>query len=495
MDKIYKKLSQFFEKLSSKPIVGGLELADSMLRFVFLKNGQVLTFSSRLPSGVMKDGKIANEGQFLEVLKQLRAAIAPEKNGRYIQVVVSLPTAIVYTQSFDVPNLGEEKVKEAAILNLQALSPINAEKAYLSWQTINVLADRYELLGAVVEKEVIDRLRILLETAGFNPITIEFPALALGRLVSEVAKKNEPVLVMWISPEGLNFFILRGESLYFDYFRSWRSIQESGRDIPRSVFESIVTDEVKRVINFTTTRFHENLREVFIVAPGFEDELKTLIETNFGLVVLQFKTATYSTLAPSWYVALGSAIRGNQDRSRDKFIALGTESSASLFYEEQVMNFVRLWRNIFIGALGSLFIILFISATYLVQQSKVLSQRVLEIRGEAPEPDFANLKKAVQEFNTLVEAVGRIRGDDRGSYQFLVELQKITRDNGVTIDGLNFTAPDRPINLLAHAADYQAVQKIWGVFKSKFCKVELPLNIKQNEDNSVNFTIIFQVKC
>lgn len=495
MDKILKKLHQFFEKLSSKPIVGGLEVADSMLRLVIFKNGQVLNFSVSLPAGVIEDGKIKNENQFLETLKQLRTGIVSEKNSRFVQVVVSLPTAIVYTQSFDVPNLGEDKVKEAALLNLQALSPIAAENAYLSWQIINVLSDRYELLGAVVEKNIVDRLRVLLETAGFKPITFEFPALALGRLVSGLVKRTEPILVLWLSTEGLNFFILREESLYLDYYRSWRSIQEGGQGILKSLFESIVTEEIQRVVNFTVARFHKNLKEAFVVAPGFEEELRTLLEKKFSLVVTQFKDTAYPTIGPGWYPALGSAIRGDWDRSKDKFIALGTESSVGLFEEERILSFVRLWRNIFIGGLGALFVVFSISAIYLVQQSKILVQRASEIRSGAPEPDFQNLKAAALEFNALVESVGRVRGDGAANYQFLAELQKITRDNGVTIDGLDFTALDRPVNLNAHAPDDPTIKKFLKVLDSKFCNVKIPLNIKANEDNSLSFTIALQAKC
>ncbi len=106
MNKYLQKVKSFFEKLSSKPEIGGLQITDSALQYVFLKKDSVSqprAFSIKLPPGVVSGGKILDQEKFAGFLRQLREQIEPTKPNQRVRAVVSLPSAITYTQNCILP--------------------------------------------------------------------------------------------------------------------------------------------------------------------------------------------------------------------------------------------------------------------------------------------------------------------------------------------------------------------------------------------------------
>jgi len=498
MEKFFEILKYFFERLSSKPIIGGLEVSDSALRFVAIKNNKVVSTSAvKIPPGVLKEGRVESPDQFSQILKNLHENIMPGKPNQVIQIVVSLPSNLVYTQSFIVPNIGKEQLEETATLNLETISPTSLDKTYANWQLIKETVDRYELLGAFSEKAVIDQYKNLLEIAKFNPAVFEFPALALGRLIKRInGAENQPVLVLWISGDGLNLFSFMEGSLYFDYFRSWQSIRGEAREILKSVFESAVTEELQRFVNFTQSRFKEGFKDIYIIAPGLEAEIKNLLESRLGLSGTPFVLSSF-TLSPIWYAALGSAIRGTWERNEDIFINLNPESSAKLILEERVLSFIHLWRNIFAGVLVAMLLILGTSAAYLVNLSKSASGRLASLTTDSREKELDLLLEQVRGFNVLVTGVKNARNQNNFSYQFFTDIRGLATKNQVTLNTIEIVSIDEPINIVAHAADSETVIKFKNalVADQKFFDIDLPLSkLTLLEDNSVSFNLSFRLR-
>src|ERR1051325_7038755 len=150
--KFKDKLNYFLERLSSKPIIGGMQITDSGLQYLRIVQGEPQQYYVKLPPGIIRNGRVDNYDELLKFLKELHGTISPKKPSELIKVILSLPSEVVYTQGFTVPNVGEEKLKEAALLNLQVLSPMPPGLAYMSYQVIGESEERYELLGAFAEK-------------------------------------------------------------------------------------------------------------------------------------------------------------------------------------------------------------------------------------------------------------------------------------------------------------------------------------------------------
>jgi hypothetical protein len=487
------------DKLSSKPKIGGLLISDASLQYVFLDgvSGEAPKyFSVRLPPGVLREGKIEAPDQFAIYLRELHRMIT-KGGAEVVKVVVSLPPAVIYTQSFNVPKINEEKLEEAARLNLQIISPIDAERAFTSSQVIGGTEDRYDLLGAFVEKEIVEKLKNLLTAQDFEPLIFEFPSLALARAISSSLKlPPSPVLVLQVSSDGLDLSIIRGNSIYFEYFYSWRSVQGEAREITRAAFESVVTQEVKRVIDFSLSRFKENLSQALVVAPGFENEIAALLGKNFNLQAFPLVFKSY-LLAPNWYAALGSAIRGKNYSGTDKEINLSGFSLKEVFREERTFSFISLWRNIVIGAAVIMLVIFGSSATILVRQSKTVAVRLNSFVAHISESELADLKAKVSEFNKLVASVEQTRESSRSWHRILSRLKALADENNVIMDGFGVSQAADELNLSGRAPSTSQVLKFKNVLvkESGFSNVNLPLaGIATLDDNSVNFSVSFSVE-
>ena len=336
--------------------------------------------------------------------------ILPNEPDKELRITVVLPAALVYTQSFNIPNVGADKMKETAELNLQMISPIPPANANMSAQIIGETPDRYDLLGAFVDKNDAGRFRDILVQGGFSPVAFEFPALALTRVISQSVKLNQDsTLVAHVSSDGLSIIILRDGKLYFNYFRSWQSIQGEARTISRSVFDAEVIDEVRKVINFSVSRFHETPGGAFVVAPGFESEIVGLLEKNFSLRAVPL---VLNDISPVFYVALGAALRGKTEFGEDeiKVVNLGGDDLVKNIHNDQILNFLSIWRGITVGVFSVMLVAFIFAASFLVSRSKDITNQLSEFTYSGRQQELADLTAKVSEFNTLVSTINNVRG-------------------------------------------------------------------------------------
>lgn len=495
--KILEWFERLLEKLSSRPPVGGVYVSSLGVQYISFEKEKPQTYFFRFPPGVMKNGRVQNTEEFINILRQIRETVNPRKKTQTLQVIVTLPTEVIFTQSFEVPNVGEEKLEEAANLNLQMISPIPQDSAYMSWQLVKEGDDRFELFGAFAEKNIIEEFRKVFEGASFHPIAFEFPALSLSRVITEsVNLKGKSVLVLQISGDGINLSILRHDTLQFDYFRSWQSIQGEGKQISREALEQVIVDEVQKVINFTLSRFKEMLEQVIVVAPGFEGDIQRILKGRFGnLGIIPFILPSQE-VTPSWYIAYGSALRGKSDFNRDQHINLNYGMSADLFFEEYVLGFTKLWRNI-LGIIFFFFFILFlISSSFLSKQLKNLNAELNVSKIQINDVEFNNIRAKALEFNTLVDAIRREPRYGAFFSSFIDYFKKLTDENKITIDRIELSSPAGVIQVSARAPDTGTVV----VFKNallknaRFRDVDLPLfGIRELPDNTASFSLTFFV--
>lgn len=492
----FKRIGSILESLTSKPRLGGFQITDSSLRYLnFQENGTPRTFMVKLPPGVVVDGKVQDEEKFLYHLKQLHGLILPEEPEEQIKTVVCLPSVVTYTQNYDVPNVGREWLEETAKLNLETISPVPAEEAYMSWQLVKETEDKFEILGAFAESKVVDKFRDLLRQAGFSPMIFEFPSLSLSwTMNNEFGPRPESFLILNVSGDGIDLFLLRNGSIYFDYFRSWRSIQGKKREISREDFDNVLVEEIRKVANFTSSRFSEGLKYIFVLAPGMEKEIESLIERNFQVQAAPLQIGV-KPLDSSWYTVMGSAVRGNWNRAGDRYISLGTYKVRELFFREQAMDFVRLWQNTLAGIIAVFLIIMFGSYILLNTQPKTLEERlkIFDVSFEAEE--IAGLTESVEEFNFLTGGVARIKEGSGRITGILDSVKDLTDENGIGIDIISLSKADGPIHMTAKAPSYERVIEFKNVLVKdpRFTSVDVPFSkIFTSEENFVVFDISFR---
>lgn len=488
-----RKLRYVLERLSSRPRVAGMHVSDSSIYFATsVPDERAQSF--RLPPGVVREGRVLDRARFAELLEQFRALVGAADDARPIPVVVTLPAGLVYTQSFTVPNTGVAAIAETAELNLRMLSPLSDEQAYHGWHLIRELPDHLELLGAVADKAAVDEIRTALNAAGFYPIAIEFPGLSIARLLRTVYRNSmNPTIVVQLSSDGINLCIIWNGSLYFDYFRSWHSIQGEEREISRKRLDEVVIEEVRKVVNFCLSRFEEAPREAFLVAPGFEAELTAVLTEQLSLRATPVEVPTRS-FAPPWYPAFGASLRGEIDRSRDHEISLAPVSSSDLFFDEQLIDFIRLWRGIAVAVLA-LFLVFFASASSLLAtQTRSLEGQLALFNNRSQATQLAGLRGVAERFNSLVRTIGTVRTQVNPVPYATDVVTNVTDANNVSLLSFQFSGFGASASLTGRAPNYDAVIAFKQAMESApgVREVTLPLSqLVPADDGSVQFQLSF----
>src|SRR3989344_5452077 len=173
MGTVFKKYIQPLIKwVSVHSESGGFHISDSSLLYV-TTGITPRALSLKVPPGVLRDGKIILRDEFITLLERFHEMIIPASaTKKDISVVISLPSSLIYTQSFTIPNIGDARLDESALLNLKMISPIPTEAAYMHWQVIKSTQERHDILGAFADRQNIDDIRGALAQTHFVPIAL-----------------------------------------------------------------------------------------------------------------------------------------------------------------------------------------------------------------------------------------------------------------------------------------------------------------------------------
>jgi hypothetical protein len=354
------KLPELKEKirglLTTKSHVGGLEISHASLKYLAIKGSRSIQQASlKLPPGIIEGGKPANTEQLVAALKSLHGQIAQPSVP--VSIVLIIPSSLVYVQAFSVPMMAPAEQEEAIDLNLQMISPGKIEESYYDWQEIkkNDAAGHIDLLGAFTNSAIVDSYISALTAANFNVVSVEFPGLSLSRLVKERWQNpsgEQHQLLIYLNSEGLLVSILKESNLYFAHFTPWADIVATTqeREISFSDIEVFVNQEIQRVLTFYLGRTGHSLTSALLIAPMFNFEIVQIAEKKFSLSMKNLTISELPDLSPSWFPALGAALRGLITRSKDTFLSLSQISAKTEYYQERSLTLIALCRNIVVGA-------------------------------------------------------------------------------------------------------------------------------------------------
>jgi hypothetical protein len=497
-----KKLASFWRLISPFKPVGGLSINDSSIKYVRIdENNRLIKASLRLPPGIIKDGKIKNRASVKQAFETLKSYIAPPRGDKRTNVVVSLQNNLIYSRVFNVPDLEEKAFKEAALLNLQMISPIDLKQAYYNYQPVGIALNgvrQLELLGAFIPKAIADEWTDILREVGFSPIAIEFQSLSFVRLM-DYLKAIDPkstYITLNIAADGLDFSIVKNNNLYFDYFYSWKSVQAGNRQISFEDFKQTIFTEIERVFNFAVARFNAPVSQVYIMSEGLTAEIIGAIKQKFPHVdARDFSLESSAGLPIDWAAAIGAAVRGATPRSKDNFISLNAVTVKEEYIQEQTLNLVAVWRSSCLVVLAFLVALYSVNDIFLnrVKENLIISQAIDLPLDENQE--YNTLKVQADNFNSLVRLVADAKRQETVISPFLKKIKELagtdanlTRIATQPVDGsvvINASSPSLDMSK-------RFVDKLKAM--PQLQNVEQPLaHLIIDPDRSVSFIITFKV--
>lgn len=495
---IFKKLLKFF-KIES--ITGGLEISDSWIRYVYLKDNEWNLIGFLIPQGVVVNGQIKNYELFVKILYELRKKIFNGHDSKKIlNVVVSLNSIDIYSQIFTLPIIEGANLEKAIKLNIKMLSPQEESKTYSSWQIINrdQKLMRLEILSAFINKDIINDFKKAFYEAKFMPRSIESYSFSLVRFFSKKVKNfdlNKNYLIVNIDDSGIKSLIVRNGSLYFNYFSPWTEITKNEKQILWDNFEVGLIRHIHQVFNFYNSRWADQIDGLFLLSSVFNKEIKNIINQNFPFPVLEIDLDFTGKIPLEWYVAIGAYLRSEIRTKDDNELNLLGSDASELFIKNQVIQFIKFWRVVLSSAVSLIILVFFISNIFLnnIINSLKLESANINLDKQASEVKIFNQK--ISQFNNIVDLIKKVNSNYLFKYNIIKKINEKINNNSINLKNLSFDNQNLLIKILATSENEENISKFKKDLEgdSFFRNINLPFSEIKAHENGKVFSISFSI--
>lgn len=503
-----KKTKINFGKLLSflrvRTTVGGLEITDQALRLAYQEKEKTWRFAAvALGPGVMERGTVKDAAALGHAFQELRAKVPSlRRRGKKMNVVVSLGSASVYTQSFTLPIVGGAELKKAIDLNIRMSAPDDLAKSYFGSRVLtrDDAALRFEIGTAFIDRTIVDGLVPVLFGAGFVATDIESRALSLARTVRERTVLPDAAgsyLLLDIDDTGIDFLVLRKGELYFEYATRWADIADPKGQVTMDRFNETVVANFRQVSNFYHQRWQNPLGGVIVVAAAFGEAASAAIApaaSGAKIPVIPPSFAAGQEIESEWFAAYGAALR---DGLGDE-ISLSGDVASDAYHKEQVLSFLEFWRVLVPVTLGILVATLAVANNFLggvaVQASE--NSAAGQVGGQSQLlTEISSLEASSTAFNHDVQVALAAQSAMDKSHTLFDTLEAAAKSSSVTLSRVSFEGTASPVSLsgVASTADDIVQFKDLLAQNSEFTGVNLPLSDIQPSGSMYSFTMTFSI--
>ncbi|HEY4526087.1 MAG TPA: hypothetical protein VJL32_03260 [Candidatus Paceibacterota bacterium] len=474
---------KIFSLLHVSPVIGGLEISDTTLRYACWDGIRWYLTVLRLPPGLMLGGKIQDPTQFRQALGQLKNQIsAIQGHHKKVGVAVSLSSVSVYSQIFTLPVIKEENLEKAIQLNIQMASPKKDSENYSGWQLVGEDQNsvHLEILSAFIEKGLVDDMIQTLKDTGFEAHSVESRAASLARAMRELGvgfDLGKSYLALNVDGSGMEFVVIRRGNIYFEYFLPWHDVYSGEKQISQEAFTSEVIRSVHQVLNFYSTHWTEPLNGFYIAATGLEETLINIIQSNFSIRVLNLELNFPQRISPAWFVVIGSGLRGMVSPRDDKEISLLGVSAQEDFRRGLLLRFMEFWRVLVPISLGILLLSFIGGDAFLRQTFKSLEEKNAYLQvGARQSKDIAELQKRVVEFNDSVDMVGAVLKNMEPRFEALKTVRLAMDETKIDLVHMNFPGYNTKVDISGEAPSESNITAFAGKLREdpRFSEVKLP---------------------
>lgn len=218
----------------------GLDIGSHKIKMVKLaKNGNQyrlisLGNATSTQKGILSDAE-ADLTALATIIKKLHA----ESKINTKNVVSALPQDQVFSQVITLPKLSEGELNSALKWEAEQYVPIPLAEVTLSHQILGTVnengKEKIEVLLAAAPNRLIDRMVMILKTAGFNPISLETEIMAIAR--SLVPSSPETTMVIDLGAKATDIAVMEKGQVIFV-----RSLATAGEALTRAVASGLGLD-------------------------------------------------------------------------------------------------------------------------------------------------------------------------------------------------------------------------------------------------------------
>ena len=506
MPNIFEKV---IDKLTPAEVFPALQITDKKIRYALFSSYDfsIKKFSEiELPANTIIKGEVKNEANLIAALNSLRNSLnSKNKKDFKIQCLVSLPSSVFFLRTLEIPDISNVSYEEAVKLNLSQISPIEVKDAYFDFQNLGVSQKtrQREFLIGIASKNKLNAYLEAFQRSNFQPLAIEPESLSILRdfqYFSRTVEKNAANLIIYFSADGLMLLITKEGKLLFDYYLYWSDIEEAqDGKITLSDLESLLTREIRRVLEFYYLKNGENIAYFSFFSPFLKNELAQFISTKLNLkeIKIIFPEFNYIDLQneinDDYAGLIGIGIRSTLiSRSIDDYLSVTSQDTTEIYKNLQLNSFISLWGKIVVFTFLGLTCIL--GGVYGVTRynKNQVEQSLSNISNASQVAQFQTLQNNAKEFNLLLEQLEKISLQVSNNSKYLAPIIGNASSNGIIIKRLNFASGNKNIIIQASASsqgaalNYKSQLEDSGVFE----KVDLPLSSFSQNPQGVDFNLI-----
>ena len=186
-------------------------------------------------------------------------------------------------------------------------------------------------------------------------------------------------------------------------------------------------------------------------------------------------------ISSEWLVAFGCGLRGLHADTKDKEINLSGDGAMDAFHDEQMIDFLVLWRVIIPVVLGCLVVIFILADNFLGMTRSSIESSAGFTQQENGSAAIAAFTASSTAFNQSVALVADAEGQANHDYLMVADINAIALANDITISNISFQSASTPILVAGSAPSETQIAAFRDAIQSDphFGTVDLPpLNIQ-----------------
>ncbi|MFA5392135.1 MAG: pilus assembly protein PilM [Candidatus Paceibacterota bacterium] len=481
--------------------IGAISIEERMVRvFCFNKAINKITKVGKyaLPSGIIEEGILKKPQELQSFFLSLKQKIWPkEKN---VWIVLSLPSINFYTNILSLPDLEEERFKEAVIFNTQMVAPLPLEEVYFDWEDWgeSVKDNEREVFIALGIKKQINPYMDILENSGFKIVAIELWVLSLVRFLQYFSEKQQPVLSISLRTEGIEFVLSEDSKLIFFDFDSWPEI--FGANIPKQITIEMLKkhfdSEIPMLLNFYSLKRKKPIQKFVFISSDNQMAaiLSKWISETYKLAPLNISFPSYMRWVTSeWFSIIGTALRGLIPRYKDTIVSLSPVGTEESYEQNHLVRVISLWTKVALVVMMSLTLTFgLLNTTFFATIQNRYKQALAKPIDAITTNKEVELVRKVDEFNTLVTILEKTQTYKKDWKTMLSNIFDSSKQNDIDILRILISnTPANNITIQGKAVEKEAVIS-WkkaleasGLLKD----INLPLEVLVETSEGVSFSL------
>lgn len=222
------------------PVIG-FDISDKSIKYIQLeKKGGEFSVKQygekKLPEGIIEEGEIKKESDFIAFLKSNFGEIEPKN------IIASLPEEKAFLDIIELPKMELKNIRQSLTVQLENYFPIKPGVSVFDYEIIDSSQNFFDILVVAFPSRLVEAYNNSLVASGFKPLIFELEAEALKECLSR--KNDPPKMLVDFGKTRTSFVITAQNKVLFT-----STVKISGEDLDKALQRSfsLSSEEAEKI--------------------------------------------------------------------------------------------------------------------------------------------------------------------------------------------------------------------------------------------------------